>query len=186
MVKVRVLLVDDDALVRAGLRMILSSSEEMEVEELPWGPHEWLCRPGLTDARDLLLVRVRMPPGTGHAFHRHPAMEEIIYVISGRAEQWVEHESRLLGPGDTAHIPKDVVHGTTCATSSRPRVSAFSSFSCFPDEPRKIRGLSIGSSKRPRVDRTRAILLNGLRLGPWDQMRGSVRPRASGTRATAR
>ena len=31
MVKVRVLLVDDDALVRAGLRMILSSSENIEV-----------------------------------------------------------------------------------------------------------------------------------------------------------
>ena len=31
MVTVRVLLVDDDALVRAGLRMILSSSDEIEV-----------------------------------------------------------------------------------------------------------------------------------------------------------
>ena len=31
MVKIRVMLVDDDALVRAGLRMILSSSEELEV-----------------------------------------------------------------------------------------------------------------------------------------------------------
>src|SRR6476620_7376133 len=30
---------------------------------------------------------------------------------------------------------KDVVHGSTCATSSRPRVNACSSFSCFPDEP---------------------------------------------------
>lgn len=88
------------------------TAHDVEVEELPWGPHEWLCRPGLTEARDLLLVRVRMPPGTGHAFHRHPALEEIIYVVSGTAEQWVDHEQRRLGAGDIAHIPKDVVHGT--------------------------------------------------------------------------
>ena len=94
----------------AALRFV--TAPEVQVEELPWGPHEWLCRPGLTDARDLLLVRVRMPPGTGHAFHRHPAMEEIIYVISGQAEQWVDRARRHLGPGDIAHIPKDVVHGT--------------------------------------------------------------------------
>lgn len=94
----------------AALRFV--TAQDVEIEELPWGPHEWLCRPGLTDARDLLLVRVRMPPGTGHAFHRHPAMEEIIYVISGTAEQWVDTERRHLGPGNIAHIPKDVVHGT--------------------------------------------------------------------------
>jgi quercetin dioxygenase-like cupin family protein len=88
------------------------TSRDIEVEQLPWGPHEWLSRPGLTDARDLLLVRVRIPPGTGHAFHRHPAMEEIIYVVSGTAEQWVDRETRRLGPGDIAHIPRDVVHGT--------------------------------------------------------------------------
>lgn len=93
-----------------GLRFVTSA--DVEVEELPWGPHEWICRPGLTDASDLLLVRVRMPPGTGHAFHRHPAMEEIIYVLSGQAEQWVGRESRRLGPGDMAHIPKNDVHGT--------------------------------------------------------------------------
>lgn len=85
---------------------------EMAVEELPWGPHEWLCRPGLTEAEGLLLVRVRMPPGKAHAFHRHPALEEIIYVVSGRAEQWVGEASRILGPGDVAHIPRDEVHGT--------------------------------------------------------------------------
>lgn len=85
---------------------------EMEVETLPWGPHEWLCRPALTAAEDLLLVRVRMPPGKGHAFHRHPEMEEIIYVIAGTAEQWVDREHRILREGEIAHIPRDVVHGT--------------------------------------------------------------------------
>ena len=94
----------------SGLRFVTDG--EMEVEELPWGPHEWLCRPGLTDAEGLLLVRVRMPPGAGHAFHRHPAMEEIIYVVSGTAEQWVGRARQVLGPGDVAHIPRDEVHGT--------------------------------------------------------------------------
>ena len=82
------------------------------VEQLPWGPHEWLCRPGLTAAEQLLLVRVTMPPGEAHQFHRHPSLEEIIYVVSGQAEQWVDQERRVLGPGESAHIPTNMVHGT--------------------------------------------------------------------------
>lgn len=94
----------------ASLRFVTEA--EMEVERLPWGPHEWLCRPGLTDARELLLVRVHMPPGQAHKFHKHPEMEEIIYVLSGTAEQWVDREKRILAAGQIAHIPKNVVHGT--------------------------------------------------------------------------
>lgn len=89
------------------------TSQEMKVEELPWGPHDWLCRPDIVEAAEkLLLVRVHIPPGQGHAFHRHPAMEEIIYILEGRAEQWVEQNKKILGPGDVAHIPMDMVHGT--------------------------------------------------------------------------
>lgn len=91
---------------------------EMQVEALPWGPHEWLCRPGLTDAQALQLVRVRMPPGAGHAFHRHPELEEIIYIVEGTAEQWVATQMSTLGPGDIAHIPADEVHATYNAGSS--------------------------------------------------------------------
>ena len=94
----------------APLRFVTRS--EMEVVESPWGPHEWLSRPGLTDAAGLLLVRVRMPPRRAHQFHKHPEMEEIIYVISGVAEQWVDQERKLLQAGDSAYIPPNVVHGT--------------------------------------------------------------------------
>lgn len=85
---------------------------DIEVEELPWGPHDWLARPGLVDAEQLLLVRVHMPPGKAHQFHYHPAMEEIIYVVEGQAEQWVEQDHRILQPGEIAHIPTGMVHGT--------------------------------------------------------------------------
>lgn len=88
------------------------TSQDAQVEELPWGQHEWLARVGLTDAKLLQLVRVTMPPGRSHAFHRHPAMEELVYVLTGRAEQWVGREKRVLGPGEMAHVPMDEVHGT--------------------------------------------------------------------------
>ncbi len=88
------------------------AGDEVQVEPSPWGPHEWISRVGLTEAERLQLVRVTMPAGKAHKFHRHPAMEEIIYVVSGQAEQWVGQDCRLLGPGEAAHIPTDVVHGT--------------------------------------------------------------------------
>ncbi len=86
--------------------------DTVQVEELPWGPHEWVSRQGLTEAEKLMLVRVTMPPGKAHKFHRHPAMEEIIYILEGKAEQWVDRDRQTLVPGDAAHIPVDVVHGT--------------------------------------------------------------------------
>ena len=87
-------------------------ADDVEVEELPWGPHDWIVRPGLVDAEKLLVVRVHMPAGKAHQFHRHPELEEVIYVVSGVAEQGVHDDYRVLGPGEAAHIPLDVVHGT--------------------------------------------------------------------------
>jgi quercetin dioxygenase-like cupin family protein len=94
----------------ACLRFV--TSKEAVVEELPWGPHEWLARAGLTESRLLQLVRVSMPAGKAHRFHRHPAMEELLYVVSGRVQQWVGREPRVLGAGELAHVPVDEVHGS--------------------------------------------------------------------------
>jgi quercetin dioxygenase-like cupin family protein len=88
------------------------TSAEAVVEELPWGPHEWLARAGLTESRWLQLVRVTMPAGKAHRFHRHPAMEELLYVVAGRVEQWVGRAKRVLGPGELAHVPTNEVHGS--------------------------------------------------------------------------
>ena len=52
-----------------------------------------------------------MPAGTAHAFHRHPGREEVLWIIDGEGEQWVDHDKMVLGPGDSAFIPADTVHG---------------------------------------------------------------------------
>jgi quercetin dioxygenase-like cupin family protein len=64
------------------------------------------------EAVQLQLVRAIMPPGKAHRFHKHPQCEEILYILEGRAEQWVEQERQILGPGDVAHIPKGAIHAT--------------------------------------------------------------------------
>lgn len=58
------------------------------------------------------MVRATMPPRHCHPFHRHPFREEIIHVLSGRAEQWGGGEYRILGPGEIALIPAGVPHAT--------------------------------------------------------------------------
>lgn len=88
------------------------TKDVVESEQLPRGLHHWLSRPDLTGSENFVMVRVEVRPGNGHPFHRHPTMEEIIYVISGQAEQWLEEESRILGPGEAIFIPRDVVHAT--------------------------------------------------------------------------
>lgn len=77
-----------------------------------WTNNEWLCRPDLVAAEKLLLVRANMAPRHCHPFHYHPHREEIIYVLYGRAEQWVGREKRVLSAGEMAHIPAGTVHAT--------------------------------------------------------------------------
>ena len=74
--------------------------------------HDWYFHPEFTPVADTLMVRVKVPPGMGHHFHRHPEMNEILYILSGTAEQWVENEKQILGPGDAVYIDPNVVHAT--------------------------------------------------------------------------
>jgi quercetin dioxygenase-like cupin family protein len=86
------------------------TADKARIEYAPWGKHWWLCQTGLTGTELLTLVRVTMYPGAGHQFHYHPELEEIIYIVDGVAEQWIDREKRRLKAGEIAFIPKMVVH----------------------------------------------------------------------------
>ena len=87
-------------------------SNEVEREPLAWGSLGWLSRPATTGAKELVVIEVNLTQGHGHNFHKHPDQEEVIYVVSGHVEQWLETEKRILAPGDSIFIPKDVVHAS--------------------------------------------------------------------------
>jgi quercetin dioxygenase-like cupin family protein len=81
-------------------------------EVLDWGKLRWMSNPPTTGAGKLTVIDVTLAPGKGHNFHKHPDQEEVIYVIAGQVEQWVDREKRMLSPGDCAYIPADVVHAS--------------------------------------------------------------------------
>jgi quercetin dioxygenase-like cupin family protein len=85
---------------------------EAEVEQLPGKTHFWHCKPGMVKDTNLMFVRAQLPPGEAHRFHYHPYMEEILYILSGTAEQWIEKEKRTMKAGDSIYIPTAMVHAT--------------------------------------------------------------------------
>jgi len=101
-VKVRVLLVDDDALVRAGLRMILSSAEDLDlVGEVDDGARAVAAvrehRP------DVVLMDIRMPEMDGitatAALRRLDAPPQVIVLTTFQADEQVLSALRVGASG---------------------------------------------------------------------------------------
>ena len=88
------------------------TKEDIARETFEWGETGWVSRPSFTGSTSMCVMDVSLSPGGGHAFHRHPDQEEIIWVREGRIEQWLESERQELGPGEAVYIPKDVVHAS--------------------------------------------------------------------------
>ena len=87
-------------------------SGDVEREQLDWGELGWISRPAMTGAGDVTVIEVTLKPGKGHDFHKHPTQEEVIYVMSGEIEQWLEAEKRMLKRGDSIFIDAGVVHAS--------------------------------------------------------------------------
>ena len=74
--------------------------------------HFWHYHPKLTKQGDYYMVKVVVKEGEGHTFHKHPEMNEILYVLKGTAEQWVEDQLQLLEVGESVFIAANTVHAT--------------------------------------------------------------------------
>ncbi|MEQ9290231.1 MAG: cupin domain-containing protein [Cyclobacteriaceae bacterium] len=81
-------------------------------EKVTGREHYWHYNAEITEQAGTYLVKVVMPVGGKHDFHRHPEMNEILYITKGTAEQWVEDEKQILGPGDSVYIDPNIVHAT--------------------------------------------------------------------------
>jgi quercetin dioxygenase-like cupin family protein len=121
-----------------------------ESEKLERAKLEWLSRPSVTGARELVVVEVTFAPGGGHNFHRHPRQEELLYVIEGNVEQWLDRQKQILGPGDGLFIEANTVHASFNVSERSARLLA-------------ILGPSIGEQGYETVDVSAQAPWSGLR-----------------------
>jgi quercetin dioxygenase-like cupin family protein len=84
---------------------------ELAREEMDWGVFASVSSPhdGL---RGIVTIEATFLPGKCHDFHFHPGQEEVIYVLEGEIEQWIEGERRLLRRGDAVVIDESMVHAS--------------------------------------------------------------------------
>lgn len=128
MVKTRVLLVDDDALVRAGLRMILSSTEELEVVGEAADGADAVAA-ALAHRADVVLMDIRMPGMDGiaatSALRRLANPPHVIVLTTFQADEHVMSALRAGADGfllkDTP--PADIVHAVRLVAAGEAMLS---------------------------------------------------------------
>ncbi len=128
MVRIRVLLVDDDALVRAGLRMILSSSEDIEVVGEAADGAEAVAA-AQADRPEVVLMDIRMPGMDGiaatAALRRLARPPHVIVLTTFQADEHVLSAIRAGADGfllkDTA--PADIVRAVRLVAAGEAMLS---------------------------------------------------------------
>ena len=103
-------------------KFIIAKETEAKVDDA--GTSSRLSDPQATGARQLTVIDVNFDAGKGHNFHKHPDQEEVILVVAGKVEQWVDREKRILGPGDSAFSPAGVVHASFNAANGPAKIVA--------------------------------------------------------------
>jgi DNA-binding NarL/FixJ family response regulator len=127
-VKTRVLLVDDDALVRAGLRMILSSSEALDVVGEAADGADAVAA-ALAHRADVVLMDIRMPGMDGiaatEALRRLANPPHVIVLTTFQADEHVMSALRAGADGfllkDTP--PADIVHAVRLVAAGEAMLS---------------------------------------------------------------
>ncbi len=85
--------------------------DSLFIESVDQGTNTWINYPNAVTP-GLFAARAEIIPGEGHNFHRHPGREELIFVLNGMIEQWIEDTCQILAPGDAVMIPEGIPHAS--------------------------------------------------------------------------
>jgi oxalate decarboxylase/phosphoglucose isomerase-like protein (cupin superfamily) len=91
----------------------IATENDVDKLEFNWGVIHILAKESMTGSGTFSFGHVVLQPGQGHVRHNHTTADEVIYVLSGEADQMLDDEPAVkVKPGDCIWIPKAVYHST--------------------------------------------------------------------------
>jgi quercetin dioxygenase-like cupin family protein len=89
----------------------LRAADAAQTVEFDWGRLHWYASGALGNSEHLTVGRCVIKPGRENPRHGHPGCEEVLHLLSGRVEHFVEGKGWLaMAPGDTITISPRVEH----------------------------------------------------------------------------
>lgn len=84
--------------------------EQQPREEWRAGVTTRMCVSALTGSAQMCIFEQWCAPGRGAPTHLH-AVEEVLTVLAGKAEVWLDDEHATLAPGQSLQVPAGARHG---------------------------------------------------------------------------
>lgn len=113
-------------------------------QEFTHGHFEWLHYPDDVTADGILVARVTIQPNERWPEHLHGGYEQMLYVISGEGEHWINGARSKLSAGTVHYLPVSAVH-TMENTGDEPLVhlSVYN-----PRVPEAVRELTVSMQRQ--------------------------------------
>lgn len=79
--------------------------------DMPGVETRWLITEALLGVSNIAVAIAVLPPGSGHALHRHPNADEVVLVVKGSGIRLGATEHTILHEGEGFHTPASEWHG---------------------------------------------------------------------------
>lgn len=88
-----------------------SESDAAEVLPFDWGRLYWYASGPQGTSNTMTVGKCVLKPGEANPKHYHPNCEEVLHVLSGRIDHFVDGKGWFkMGPGDTVAIAPNIWH----------------------------------------------------------------------------
>ncbi len=89
----------------------LTPAAKFETLDFDWGQLHWYASGPMHSSDHVTLGRCILKPGMANPRHYHPNCEEVLHVLTGRIEHFVDGEGWIdMNQGDTITIAQNVWH----------------------------------------------------------------------------